>query len=237
MIDRAIAPVELATLTHADMVLPVYESIVPDLKEMGVVKFQVAYNSLNPDFLREKEDYALHDPVKVISTGRQLRKKNPDRIIRAIAHMPGLHLTLVGDGPLHEYLQDVAAMCEAQDRITFHRAIPNDELCDMLPDFDIFAAHTEYREISKSVLEPILTGMPVVINRRKGEPVPELQGDFVITVDNTVEAFRDAFTKLTENDDFREQLGRKAYAHAQELWAPADMEARFAEIYRSVMKK
>jgi glycosyltransferase involved in cell wall biosynthesis len=104
-----------------------------------------------------------------------------------------------------------------------------------LPEFDIFATHSEYWEISKSVLEPLLTGLPVVINRRKGAPVPELTDDICFLVANTVESYREALERLTADGDYRERLGRAAYAHAQSNWSPAATEAKFVAIYRRLV--
>jgi glycosyltransferase involved in cell wall biosynthesis len=65
--------------------------------------------------------------------------------------------------------------------------------------------------------------------------VPELEGDFVMMVENTREAYRDAITRLVEDDALREGLGRRAYAHAQARWAPARTEARYVEVYRRLL--
>ena len=112
--------------------------------------------------------------------------------------------------------------------------MPNDELCRKLPEFDIFATHTEYWELSKSVLEPLLTGLPVIVNRRIGAPVPELIDDICLLVSNTVPAYRGAFERLIADHDYRERLGRAAYVHAQANWSPAATEAKFIGIYRKL---
>ena len=226
--------IEKVGLLNADLVMPVYEPIVPYLKKLGVSRYQVCYNSLNPTHLRRKEDYRLHDPVRVISVGRQFAEKNVDNLIKAVATMPNVHLTIVGDGTHHVYLKQVAQECGLGDRVEFHASMPNDELCGKLPEFDIFATHSEYWEISKSVLEPLLTGLPVIINRRRGEPVPELTDDVCLLVDNTVEDYRRALTRLISDHEYRERLGRAAYAHAQTYWSPAATEAKFVEIYRKL---
>lgn len=227
--------IERIMLRNADIVLPVYQPIVPYLKSQGVSAYEVAYNALNPDHLRKKTEYALHDPVRLLSVGRHFREKHPSNIIRALMHIPQAHLTLVGDGPAQTELERLAVECGVAGRTSFLRTVPNDRLCAMLPDFDIFVVHTEYWEIGKSVLEPLLTGLPVVINRRKGEPVPELQGDHVVLVDNTPEGYRAALEQLIRDDARREALGRRAYAHAQTLWAPAKTEAKFVEIYKRIL--
>lgn len=229
--------IERAGLLDADLVMPVYQPIVPFLKRIGVHRYEVCYNSLNPDNLHRKDDYRLHHPVRVISVGRQFREKNPDNLIRAIAKMHGVHLTLVGDGPYHDHLRKVASECGIEDRVEFHPSLPNDELCRRLPEFDIFATHSEYWEISKSVLEPLLTGLPVIINRRQGASVPELGEDICMLVPNTVEAYFLALERLMTDEGYRESLGRKAYAHAQKNWSPAITEAKFVEIYRRILEQ
>ncbi len=232
---RSLETVERTVLKQADIVLPVYEPIIPYLRRMGVKRYEVSYNALNLSGLSKKKYYSLHNLVRVISVGRQLKEKNPENIIRALCKLTMVHLTLVGDGPYHDYLKSLARKCEVDNRITFHRAIPNEDLCRQLPNHDIFAVHTEYWELSKSVLEPLLTGLPVVINRRLGQPVPELRGDFVSMVENSVDGYYHALKRLIEDDNLREQLGRRAYAHANEHWAPAKTEANFAEVYERIM--
>lgn len=232
---RAIESVEKIVLRNADLVLPVYLSILPYLKRLGVERYEVAYNVLNPSNLRRKEDYRLHDPVRVVSVSRQIKEKNPDNLIRAVTQLPNIRLTVVGDGPYHDYLLKVAEETAVADRVTFHRALPNDELCLDHSNYDIFAAHSDHWEISKSVLEALLTGLPVLINRRKEEPAPELTDDICLLVENTTEAYREGLERLIRDHAFREKLGRAAYARAQEHWSPEKTEANFVEIYRRVL--
>ncbi len=228
----AMKPIAAQTLLHADKVLPVYQPIIPYLKKIGVERYEVAYNVVNPAFLRKKEDYRLHHPVRLISVGRHFQFKNPENIIRALRRLPEAELTLVGDGPYQSCLQNLAVECGVAERTIFRPSIPNDELCASLADYDIFVVHTEHWEISKAALEAFLVGMPVVINRRLGEPVPELKDDFLTFVENTEESYYAALKKMMEDDALRERLGRAAYAHAQKHWAPAVTEANYARIYR-----
>lgn len=228
---------EEETLKTADWVLPVYESIRGYAARRGARRIEVCYNVINPDCLMKKESYALHQPPRIISVSRQIPGKNPENLIRAMAALPEAELTMVGDGEGHTHLEEAARNCGLASRVSFRRSIPNDQLCRLLPEFDIFAAHSDYWEISKSVLEPLLTGLPVVFNRRPGEPVPELQGDFLLMVDNTPEGYGRALQRLLTDHAFREALGRRAYAHAQAHWSPAAAEARYVEIYRSLLSR
>jgi glycosyltransferase involved in cell wall biosynthesis len=225
---------ERETLQAADWVLPVYEPILEYARRRGATRIQVCYNVINPTFLRKKSSYELHHPPRVISVGRQIEGKNPENLIRAVARTEA-ELTIVGDGELHDHLRSVAGSCGMTDRAAFHRAIPNDRLCEMLPDFDIFATHTDYFEVPKAVLEPLLTGLPTILNRRIGKPVPELQGDWVMLVENSEEGYHRALQHLLNDHGAREALGRRAGAHAQERFAPERAEARIAQIYQQAM--
>lgn len=229
---KLIKRLEKYSLKNADWIMPVYKPIVPYLQRMGLKNHSVFYNALNPLFLRRKENYSLGEKIKIISVGRQFESKNPDHLIEAVAKFKNIEFTLVGNGPYHPYLKTVAQKSGAQDRIIIIPSMANDKLCSSLANYDIFATHTEYWEISKSLLEALLTGLPVVINRRIGLPVPELEGDFILLVENSVEGYYNALKKLIEDNNFREQLGRKAFEHAQENWAPAKTELKFVELYK-----
>ena len=233
---RAIKAIEGHTLRRADLVLPVYEPIVPYLKRLGVERYEVAYNMLNTSSLRTKDDYTLNDPVEVISVGRQFEAKNPENLIRAVAGIDGGRLSLIGGGPLHDQLREVAHESGAGDRIDFMSALSNDEVCARLAAADVFAVHSEYWELAKTVIEALLTGLPVVINRRTGDPVPELSDDLCVYVDDDPSAWRMALESLIADDERRESLGRRAREHAQAHWAPEVTEKRFVEIYERVMR-
>ena len=231
---RALEPVERLVLQRADMVLPVYEAIVPYLARMGVDgRWTVIHNAVN---VRAgcKDDYRLHRPIRLVSVGRQLPGKNPEAIIRALRLLPEAQLTLVGDGEYHARLCRAAAACGVADRVIVHRSLPNEVLCGRLPEFDLFVAHSDYWELSKAVLEALLAGLPVVLNRRQGPVAPELRNGLVKLTDGSPEGYAQALRHLIEHEAERERLGREAAAYARRHWAPEAMEAKTADIYRQL---
>jgi glycosyltransferase involved in cell wall biosynthesis len=235
MLYQRLVPLEVATLTAADWVLPVYEPIRGYATRRGAKRIEICYNVLNPENLRRKDSYELHQPIRVISVGRQFQGKNPANLIRAVARLAEVELTLIGDGVYHNSLRRLASECGIEDRVSFQKSVGNDELCRQLPHYDIFSIHSEYWEVPKTVLEAMLTGLPVVVNRRKGEPVPELQGDWVWMVEDTPDGYYQALKNLLENKPLREQLGQRAYAHAQERWGPEQTERRIRDIHKQAM--
>jgi glycosyltransferase involved in cell wall biosynthesis len=188
--------------------------------------------------LQQKKEYAAHSPFRLICVGRLIKEKYPENIIRSLVHIPNTILTIVGDGPARPELEELAASIDLSERIRFAPAIHNDELCRLLPEQDTFVVHTEYFELNKSILEALLTGLPVVINRRIGTPVPEFEdGDFVCLVDNTVEAYQTAIQELVSSHTARESLGRRAFAHARARWDPTITEAAYVAVYKELLEK
>jgi len=223
-------------LRHADLVMPVYQPIIPYLQRHGVSKVEVCYNVLNSMHLHEKKSYARDDALQIVCVGRLNKDKNPENIIRAVARIPDAQLTIVGDGPERSTLEDLAVSLNAA--VTFRPSVENDELCKLLPTFDLFAVHTEYWELNKSVLEALLTGLPIIINQRHGAPVPELEGSNVVHfVENSDESYFAAFQYFGANKCARQALGRRAFEHAQENWSPAVTTAKYVDIYKRLMLK
>lgn len=222
-------------LRGADLVMPVYKPILPYLARLGISRIEVCYNILDGRSLVRKQDYGLHRPPELVYLGRLIEEKNPGNIIRALAEIPNARFTIVGDGPSRPSLEALTQSLGLGDRVVFEPAVPNQKLCRRLPDFDIFVIHTEYWEISKSVLEALLTGLPCIINRRVGDPVPELQGDFVRLVESSIESYRTALIELLTDDAARATLGRRAYDHANQLWSPTVAEAKIVGIYRRLL--
>src|SRR5215831_19214943 len=90
---------ERVALRNAALVMPVYKPILPYLARLGVKRVEVCYNVLNGRHLRQKRDYQLHQPARIISVGRIFDDKDPTHIIEAVAGLGNSHLTIVGDGP------------------------------------------------------------------------------------------------------------------------------------------
>jgi glycosyltransferase involved in cell wall biosynthesis len=226
--------IEKEGLLHADKVLPVYQSIIPYLKRVNCTNYEVAYNVLS-EHLQKKENYSLHRPVRLISVGRHFQLKNPSNIILALKELPEAQLTLVGDGPLQNELVSLVKAAGLAERVVFLPSVLNLELCQMLPEYDIFVIHTEHWELSKSLLEALLTGLPAVVNHREGGDAPELDDRLVLFADNSPRGYKVALKSLIDNHDQRELLGRYAYDYAQMHWAPQKSELNYVNVYKRIM--
>ncbi len=229
---------ENLTNRTADWFLPVYDAGLEYCKKHGIKRAVICYNTLNPTSILPKVNYELHSPTRIICVNRLMTWKNPDMIIQAIKLVPNSELTIVGRGELADYEKQVAVDAGVADRVHFIPSIPNDELCRMYRDFDIYSSHIEWWGIGKSTIEAMLTGLPVVLNLREGGDQPtEYTPDIVWMVPNTPESFAAAFTKLIEDAAAREKLGRTARQTAEERWSPQKTESHFVDIYQQALSE
>ena len=77
-----------------------------------------------------------------------------------------------------------------------------------------------------------MTRLPLVVNRRHGEAVPELTEDICLLVENTVDGYRAALESLLGDDQLREQLGRAGRERSSEVWSAERAEAKLAAVHR-----
>ena len=229
------AAMETVSLRDADLVIAVYRAIVPFLRRIGVQKFRVAYNVVTPGNAVAKRDYRSGARLRIVCVGRQIPGKEPDNIIRAVARNPNMTLLVVGDGPRHDFLRRLTEDLGAGGRVEFRTNIANDALCRMLPEFDVFAAHSDYHGLPKTVMEAMLLGLPAVLNRGHCGYEPELTEDACALVEDTADGYAEAFRRLAEDTSYRERLGRAGFAHARAHWAPEKAEAAFVGIYRDLL--
>lgn len=225
---------EAPALRLADRVIIVYEPQWDYARRGGARDIRRIYNLVNPSNIAVKTDYHLHQPPRILCVSRQFERKNPVNIIRAIKNL-NVELTLIGDGPIHDELVKVSRQLEIEDQVHFVTALDNNSLCQSLPSYDLFAVHWDTLGIPKSVIEPLLAGLPVVINQTRPQAVPEVDGDWVYAVEDTESGYRQAFEHLLANHDARSALGRGGREYAQERFAPQKVEQQLADLYLELL--
>jgi glycosyltransferase involved in cell wall biosynthesis len=82
-----------------------------------------------------------------------------DRLVRAVAEVPGATLLLVGDGPARDALEKLAAIEGITDRVVFAGAVAHAR--EMLCAMDVYASPSE-ETFGLGVLEAVAAGLPAV---------------------------------------------------------------------------
>jgi glycosyltransferase involved in cell wall biosynthesis len=105
--------------------------------------------------------------------GRLSREKGVDVLIRAFgvvsSRHPAARLRIVGDGPMHNELERLAASVGLASNIDFRRRVPPDDVDALLADAWALVAPSVWAEPYGLVApEAILRGVPVIATRRGG---------------------------------------------------------------------
>ncbi len=118
--------------------------------------------------VRDRLGIAPDAPV-IGGVGRLEPGERFDRLIRAVAEVPGATLLLVGDGSARIALEKLAAIEGVTDRVRFAGAVGHTR--EMLCAMDVFASPCE-ETFGLVVLEAIAAGLPALYARC--EPLEEL---------------------------------------------------------------
>lgn len=223
-------------LRNADLVLPVYQSATNFLKKIGGIRYKISYNVVCPDGFTPKASYVLHKPVRLLYVGRLNENKNPINLILAVKQLPDTQLTLIGDGPLRQTLMQVAMEEGTSQKFRFIPSLANQMLCRELSKYDIFVIQSDHRGVPKSLIEAMLVGLPCIIDYKDLAATPELAGNHVQMVKNTVKGYLSDLSKLIKDDNKREVLGTNAREFASVHWAPHKTEENFVQLYRTLLQ-
>lgn len=230
---RASIGIEKVSLRNASAVVAVYRFIVPYAERMGAKRIEVIYNVVCPGGSRPKTDYAIPGRPRLVVPGRQIPPKDPTPVLEAVADLPDVDLTLIGDGSLHDALRERARQLGIAHRCEFVRAVPNDSLCLNLCDYDVLISVNDYGGVSKVELESSLIGMPVITNRHSAEGEPELLSPHCATVEGDARSYHAALERLLGDAELRKRLGRGLRETAEAI-RPERTEQAYVDLYREL---
>ena len=223
-------------LRFLDHVIAVYSPIEPYLKKNKVKSYSVIHNVVGLG-LSKKQDYSINpEKINLLCVGRQTYlQKDPANIIRAISFLKSAHLTLVGDGDLHDGLVNLARDLGCDHRVTFIRTMNNKDLILLMKDVDIYIYHSINYEISKSCIEAALVGLPIILNNRFDEPAQELKDAGFCLVKDSPETYTEGLEKIISDGDFRKKLASYSNEYALQNWAPEITEKKLVGLYKKYL--
>jgi glycosyltransferase involved in cell wall biosynthesis len=100
--------------------------------------------------------------------GRIGHEKGCDLAVRALADLPGVRLSIVGDGARRGDLETLASEVEVADRITWHGVVRRADL--LLRGFDVLLLSSRTEGTPIIILEALAAGVPIVATRVGGVP-------------------------------------------------------------------
>jgi glycosyltransferase involved in cell wall biosynthesis len=194
----------------------------------------VAYLGVRADFLTAKHTYERGRRLKLLYTGHFELRKGARTLLDACQILKQRHLPFV--------LQVVGSMGSGRlalkgrslgDEVEFVPYVQKEVLRRYLTEADIFVFPTFAEGSSRSAMEALGAGLPVVTTRSCGVPIEDgVSGMYVPPGD--AETLADRIEALACDLGKRESLGRAACAMVRDNHTWADYAAAMIRIYQSI---
>ena len=165
-----------------------------------------------------------------IFVGRLANEKRIDLLLDA-ARLPGVSLTIIGDGALRGELEAMFADTD----VHFTGYLIGDELARAFASADVFAFTGQNETFGQVIQEAMASGLPAVVVDSGGAPEVIEDGITGITASPAPSDFAAAIQYLRDHPDTRRQMSRQArQAAEQRPWAAlmAQLEGYYEEAWQ-----
>src|SRR5881227_664466 len=127
-------------------------------------------------------EHALHEGLAIGCVGRLVPEKGLDTLLQALAEIRGQrwHLTVVGDGPDRERLEQVASALRLAARVRWAGALPPEEIPKIWAELDVLVQPSrglpDWAEVSAHVVGEAMAHEVAVVGSDAGA-TPEVIGN------------------------------------------------------------
>ena len=182
-----------------------------------------------------------HEGLAIGFVGRLVPHKGLDNLFHALALQRAAkwRLTIVGDGPERERLEQLATELRLAARVRWTGGLPAEQIASLWPDLDVLVqpsrASPEWRETNGQVLMEAMANEVAVLGTDSGV-IPELIGDAGIVVpDGDLQALGNAMEQLGDSGK-RRGLAHAARARALRLYSDDAIAERTLQFWQQVVK-
>ncbi|MCR5474877.1 MAG: glycosyltransferase [Lachnospiraceae bacterium] len=181
--------------------------------------------------------------VTILWTGRMIRLKRADLLIKAAARLAGrgydFRLKLIGDGDQKDSLKKLADDLGIGGITSFEGFLSPDEARERMGRAQIYAVTSNFLEGWGSVVyESLDAGCAVVASHACGA-TPYLVTDQVTGLvyrSGSVSSLAAKLEMLIKDERLRHDLGKRAYEQMDEKWNPKEAANRVLGLYEALMR-
>jgi len=183
--------------------------------------------------------FGLEAPI-VGFTGRLLRQKGVELVLRAIAGMGATRpsLVIMGDGPEREALEREARDLGIEDRTLFLRAVPHGEMPAVLASIDVLVVPSRTtpkwkEQFGRVLIEGMAAGC-ITIGSTSGAIPEVLDAGGIVVEEGSVEGLISAMRLAISNEKGVASIREKARARVEERYTWEAIAKRIVSLYGSI---
>jgi len=155
--------------TQAAKVITVSQALKDRLVDVGVAEDSIVelrngvdLETFHPTSLGLRGRSGSPSQLRIATIARLVPSKGNDLVIEALAHLPEVHLTIVGIGPELTRLQALASDRRVAERVSFRPRIPHQEMADFYNSVDLTVLASRQDGFANVLIESLACGTPVV---------------------------------------------------------------------------
>lgn len=178
---------------------------------------------------------SAHENVTIIHVGRQDDNKNQAALIRCFARLrekePNVKLLLLGDGPNHGALAQLAKELNVADAVTLTGNVSNTEDYYAVSDLYVQCSHREAMPLC--VLEAMAAGLPIV-STDVGGLRDVVQDNGILVPDNNEEALYQAIETIYRQTPEEAAARQHASGRLVQGYSSQAMARAYEDIYKQM---
>jgi teichuronic acid biosynthesis glycosyltransferase TuaC len=174
----------------ADGMLAVSGAMRDDMVALGMPAERIAVHRTGIDHGRFRPvPKPLGRDPHIVSLGALIPRKGHDIVIEAVARLPGVRLTVVGEGPERARLQALIERLGVAERVTLAGAVAHADMPALLGGAHAMALASASEGLANAWVEALACGTPIVITDVGGAREVVTGSSAGRIVDRTADAF------------------------------------------------
>ena len=117
-----------------------------------------------------------------------------------------IRLSIVGDGPYREKLENLADEMEVGNLVKFEGRKEKEQLLSIYPASDLFILPSQWEGMPNVVLEAMASGLPIIMTPCEGSKELVTNNGII----STIEDFKDNIIKLCSDEELRQSMGKNS---------------------------
>jgi glycosyltransferase involved in cell wall biosynthesis len=181
-------------------------------------KVQVIYNGVRQRISERALTTRVSPVMSVVFCGRLVSWKGVDTLFHAVATLPRVRVSIVGDGPSRASLHRLSEELGIDDRVIFYGVLEGEALRRVLVSHEVLVLGSQYEGLSHTLIEGGALGLCRVASSSGGNPELIDHGiDGLLFPYGDVEALKSHLEQLGSDDTLRIRLAERGRERCSKL--------------------